>query len=307
MKILLTGSSGTIGTRLFEILLQKGYDVTGLDRRPNQWNPKLNEKTKQVDLLDKKALAGVNGSFDLIIHFAANARVYELVKQPELALENATTSFNVLEFARKNGVKKVLFSSSRETYGNIMKDKPISEDAVHVEHCESPYAASKLAGEAYFHSYAVCYGMKSVILRFSNVYGMYDDSDRVIPLWFRQLNSSKDIIVFGEKKTLDFTYIDDCIDGVIQTIEKFDKVAGQTLNIAYGKDIQLLYVAKKLQELMGIKSKIILKDNRKGEVWKFCADISKAKELLGFAPKTAVDEGLAKTVKWYQEYHKGSK
>jgi UDP-glucose 4-epimerase len=302
MHILITGSSGTIGTRLFEALLQKGYEVTGIDRRPNKWNPSLNARTRLVDMLDKGALSRVAGDFDMLIHLAANARVYDLVKMPELALENTVTAFNALEFARARGIKKLMFSSSRETYGNIKDGGAIAEDAVRIERCESAYAASKLSGEAYFHSYAVCYGMQNLILRFSNVYGMYDDSDRVIPLWIRQLKRNEDITVFGKEKTLDFTHIDDCVGGVVQAVEKFGAVAGNTLNMAYGEDVTLLHVAERLQKLLGAKSKLIVKGNRTGEVWKFRADISRAKKLLGYSPKVSIDEGLARAVAWYGEH-----
>jgi len=304
MRILLTGSSGTIGTRLFERLLENGYSVTGLDRKPNVWKPELDKKTRLVDLLNAQSLErmdGIDRKYDMIIHFAANARVYDLVKTPGLALENAITTFNILEFARARDIDKMIFSSSRETYGNIAEGTAISEDCVRVEHCESPYAASKIAGEAYFRSYAACYGIQSVILRFSNVYGMYDDSDRVIPLWIRQLRRNDDIVVFGKKKTLDFTYIDDCVDGIARAVGQFDRVAGETLNIAYGDDVALVAVAERLKQLLGASSKIDILDNRPGEVWKFKADISKARKLLGYHPKVAWEEGLKKTVAWYND------
>ena len=299
MKILLTGSSGTIGTRLFETLLQQGHDVTGIDRRSNVWRPDLNSRTLQIDLLDSDALAAAP-SADIIIHFAANARVYDLVKTPSMALENAITTFHVLEFARKQKIKKIIFSSSRETYGNIMKGKAIREEEASIQNCESPYAASKFTNEAYLHSYAASYGMQSIIFRFSNVYGMYDNSNRVIPLWISQLRGNKDIVVYGKEKTLDFTYIDDCVDGVVSAIRQFSRVAGQTFNLGYGKDVSLVYVAQKLSMLFNARSRINVSENRTGEVWKFRANISKAKKYLVYQPKIGIDEGLIKTVAWYQ-------
>lgn len=236
----------------------------------------------------------------MIVHFAANARVYELVREPGLAFDNMLINFNVLEYARKNGILGIIFASSREIYGNIMKDKPIAEAAVRVEHCESAYGVSKLSGEALLHAYQKSYGIDSVIVRFSNVYGMYDDSDRVVPLWVSRCLRNEPMVIFGQKKSLDFTYIDDAVNGVIRMIDRFAKVKGNTFNIAYGKEIHLLEVAEKIKGLLNASGEIIIKENRLGEVWRFEADISKAKELLGYEPGLSIEEGLKRTVEWYK-------
>lgn len=299
MNILLTGSSGTVGTKLFEELLRLNYDVTGVDRRENKWNKSLNKKTVLLDLLKKEEVARLPKKIDLIVHFAANARVYELVKNPDMALENIITMYNVLEFARKNNIKKILFSSSRETYGNLINNGAISEDEVRIGNCESPYSSSKICAETMIQSYNKVYGIDFVIVRFSNVYGMYDDSDRVIPLWIRQTLKNEDLTVFGEKKVLDFTYIEDTVAGVIKAIERFDKVKGETINIASGESTKLMYVAERIRALLNAKNKLNIKGNRLGEVWTFQADITKAKALLGYKPKTTIDKGLEKTLNWY--------
>ena len=116
-----------------------------------------------------------------------------------------------------------MFSSSREVYGN--SDKVIhNEDEAYVKNCESPYTASKVGGEALVHSYQQCYDIDFVIFRFSNVYGMYDGSDRVIPLFIERAKQGNDLLVFGKEKLLDFTYIDDCVGGVILGIKNFGKI-----------------------------------------------------------------------------------
>lgn len=299
MNILLTGSSGTVGTKLFEELIRLNYNVTGADRVENKWNKSLNKKTIIADLLKKEELARLPKKIDLIVHFAANARVYELVKNPDMALENIITMYNVLEFARKNNIKKIIFSSSRETYGNLINNGSIAEDEVRVENCESPYSSSKICAETMIHSYNKVYGIDFVIVRFSNVYGMYDDSDRVIPLWIRQTLKNEDLTVFGEKKVLDFTYIEDTVAGVIKAIERFDAVKGETINIASGESTKLMYVAERIRALLNAKNKLKIKGNRLGEVWTFKADIKKAQKLLGYKPKTAIDAGLQKTLNWY--------
>ena len=302
MRILLTGSSGTIGTRLFETLLPQ-HQVVGVDIKQNKWSSKLNAHTLRADLRNSDELANLPPDLDLVIHFAANARVYELVKRPELALDNMVISFNVLEFMRKNHINNIIFASSRETYGNIMEGDSIPEDRVRLENCESPYSASKMSTEAMVHAYSKVYGIDSVIVRFSNVYGMYDDSDRVIPLWIKQTSNRQDLIVYGKDKTLDFTYIDDTVEGVINIITKFDQVKGNILNIAYGKSTKLLTVAEEMKRLLNAENTIIVKENRLGEVWKFQADISKAKELHGYNPMVGIEEGLKRTAEWYKDFY----
>lgn len=305
-KILLTGSSGSIGTRLFERLLELGYDVKGVDRRENQWNKALNDKTIILDLLKKNEHSNMPSDIDLIIHFAANARVYDLIQEPDLALENMITTFNVLDFARKNKINKIIFASSREVYGNSSDSSSIDEDRAKIELSESPYSASKVACEALIHAYGKTFGLDFVIVRFSNVYGLYDTNNRVIPLWIKQGLENKDIVIYGKNKVLDFTYIDDAIDGVTKAIEKFDIVKGETFNIASpGQGKELNAIANKIIKLLGSKSRISITDNRIGEVYRFQADISKAKEQLGYEPQVSLEEGLAKATQWYRRYYQG--
>jgi len=303
MRILLTGSSGMLGTRLFE-KLQSIYEVVGLDKRKNGWNESLNEKTIKVDLLKKNDLTRIPKQLDLIIHLAANARVYELVKNPKLAIENIVSTFNILEFARKNDINKIVFSSSREIYGSSSNSCLIAENEVDIRKCENSYSASKISDEALIYSYGKTYGLDFAVIRFSNIYGMYDKSDRVIPLWIREALKNEPLNVYQESKILDFIYIDDAITGLIEVTGRFYDIRGETLNIATGKGVRLMHIAYKIRDLVGSESKIVIKANRPGEVSRFQADISKAQKLLEFEPKVNIDEGLAKTVEWYKKFYK---
>lgn len=300
MRILVTGSSGTIGTRLCEILLEKGYEVIGADWLANKWNPEVNAKTHIIDLRDEKLFTAHSSllTVDVIIHLAANARVYELVEDPSRARDNFLTLFNVLEFARRNSIKKFFFAGSREGYGNIQVDR-LTEDLVRVENCESPYTASKVGGEALVHAYTRCYGIDHVIIRFSNVYGAYDDSVRVVPLFIRQARKNETLKIFGKEKCLDFTYIDDAVFGVIKALEKFDVVKNDTYNLAFGEGTTILQLAEMIIELTGSKSKIEIGESRTGEVIRYVADITKAKKAFGYDPKIPFAEGVKKAVEWY--------
>ncbi len=299
MHVLVTGSSGTIGTRLCEKLLEEGVKVTGLDWEENKWQPTLNALTIVKDLRDPASLDSVPSDVDIIVHLAANARVYDLVEDPSQAHDNVTTTFNTLEFARRRGIKKFLFASSREVYGNEQAAERYREDMVHVEHTESPYSASKLADEAFVHSYTRCYGVDHIIFRFSNVYGMYDDSNRVVPLFIRLAKKNEKLTVFGAEKCLDFTYIDDTVVGIIAAIKKFDTAKNQTYNLAFGQGTTLLQLAEDVKRLMHSSSAVAMGKPRTGEVVHYVADITHAKEKLGYDPKTPFEEGIARAVEWY--------
>jgi len=300
VKILVTGSSGTIGTRLCEKLFEKGQSVIGVDWKENRWQPSIEKLTAHADLREETWGKCLSDTVDMVIHLAANARVYELVEDPSRARDNMLTTFNVLEWARKLGVRKILFASSRETYGNAGAHV-YREEMADFRNCESPYTASKITGEALMQAYTRCYGLDHVIFRFSNVYGMYDDSERVIPLFIRRARKNEPLTIYGKEKCLDFTYIDDTVDGVLRTVERFDSVKNDTYNIANGKGTTIVELAETVRKLTGSTSKVHYEESRTGEVVCFIADITKAKEKLGYAPKTSFEEGIRKTVEWYSK------
>jgi UDP-glucose 4-epimerase len=296
-SVLITGSSGTVGTALANTLLDQGYDVTGVDTRPNQWLETVDDRTTVVDLTDSDALAELPESVDLVVHLAANARVHRLVQQPGLAKENFDTTFNILEYARDVGADLV-FSSSREVYGNTGQ-VVYDETDTYVDECESPYTASKIGGEALVKSYDNCYDIETSIMRFSNVYGRYDASDRVIPLFIAQASRGQDLTVYGDDKVLDFTYIDDCVAGVEQVIEQFNKTSGTTFNIASGRGTSLVELAETIVDRLDAGVSVTVEPNRTGEVGRYVADISKAEKILGYNPSHDLEAGIDATVKWY--------
>lgn len=237
---------------------------------------------------------------DIIIHLAANARVHESVIKPRQALDNYLMTHNVLEFARKRGVSRVLFSSSREIYGESRVGKRRREDSVRVPEIKSPYTAAKLGAEALMHAYRECYGIGTVIARLSNVYGRYDVSERVIPLFMYRALRNRDIEVFGREKKLDFTYIDDCIDGLVRIVRKFDRVAGMTFNLSRGKGERLIDIARKLIDHLDSDSRVLLSRKRIGEISTFIGDIALSRKHLGYDPKVTLDEGLLFSIQWYR-------
>src|SRR4051794_40792973 len=189
MRVLITGSSGQIGTNLALRLQRDGHWVYGVDKRENTWTDEF--KTLHQDLAGHYAAfhGGINGieypEVDLVVHMAAHAKVHQLVRQPHRALENAIMTFNVLEYCRQLELPLV-FSSTREVYGDVHRFEEYGESSADFAFTESPYSASKISSEAFIYSFARCYGLRYLVFRFSNVYGRYDSDlqrmERVLPL-----------------------------------------------------------------------------------------------------------------------------
>lgn len=300
-KLLITGSSGQIGTNLALALMERGDQVEGIDIRRNTWTEKV--PTRLVDLRRTAPREIATGAgFDAVVHLAAYAKVFELVQHPERALENVQMAFTALEFARLNSIP-FIFASSREVYGDIHRHIT-EESAADFVVAESPYSASKIAGEAFIYSYAECYALPYLVFRFSNVYGRYDADlermERVIPLFARRIARGEPIVVFGREKVLDFTYYEDAVGGIMRGIDALTsrRVTGQTINLAYGKGNSLVDLVEMLAEALGKTPKVSYEPARAGEVMRYVADISKARELLGYEPKTPLSAGLMKSVEW---------
>jgi UDP-glucose 4-epimerase len=301
MNTLGTGSSGTIGTALCIELIKKGYGVIGVDIKPNEWNSEVDQCTIMSDLLGMPIL-GINfkGNFDMIIHLAANAKVHQSVKTPELALDNFLMTYNVLEFARRTNTP-VIFSSSREVYGDNAMRCERSEGDIDLDRLRSPYAATKLGVEALIQAYHHSYNLDYLIFRLSNVYGKYDKSDRVIPTWIKAARNGEDLIVYGAHKAYDFTYIDDCVAAFMLGIEQFKSAKNDTYNIAFGEATKLTDLAAMIPQAVAAKGELKIKANRVGEVGYYRADIDYAHQKFGYEPKVDIKEGIKNTVKWYNK------
>lgn len=306
-RILLTGSSGQIGTNLAFVLKSKGYEVFGVDKRQNTWTGEIETLLQDLSSTFRSHTKGIGnvdyGKVDLVVHLAANAKVHELVEHPERAFDNFMMTFNVIEYCRQNNVP-LIFSSTREVYGDI-KRYETNEEMASFSTTESPYSASKISSEAFVYSYSRCYDMKYIVFRFSNVYGRYDDDiermERVIPLFYKKIQNGEPITIFGKDKILDFTYVDDCVGGIASGVDKIlsGEVCNQTFNLAYGQGNSLSVVSDTFQEVLGIKADITYENARVGEVTHYIADISNAKKLLGYNPQTDLRTGLKLAAEWY--------
>ncbi len=305
MNVLITGSSGQIGTNLALALLDRGDRVLGIDIRENTWTRRI--ETVRLDLARTAPAEPLHDqSFDVVVQLAANAKVFALVENPQGAMDNISILFNVLEFCRLRHVP-IVFSSSREVYGDIHRHVT-HEAAADFVVAESPYSASKIAGEALIYSYAQCYDLPFLVFRYSNVYGRYDNDlarmERVIPLFVERIAREKPIVVYGKEKVLDFTYVDDCVAGTIAGIDALvqGRVVGQTINLAQGQGNSLVDVVNIAALALGKKPAVTYEPSRSGEVTRYVADISKARSLLGYEPHVPLSGGLVKAIEWSRSF-----
>jgi len=312
MRVLVTGSSGQIGTNLALRLLQDGHDVFGVDKRRNTWTDDFPTLLQDLAGHYPAFAGGIGGveypEVDLVVHLAAHAKVHQLVRQPHRALENAIMTFNVLEYCRPLGLPLV-FSSTREVYGDVHRFEEYAEEAADFAYTESPYSASKITSEAFIYSYARCYALRYLVFRFSNVYGRFDNDlwrmERVLPLFMHQLARHEPITIFGgDEKVLDFTYIDDCVDGIARGIYALGegRAANATVNLAFGQGNTLVRAAQLIASELDVEPSITFAPSLLGEVTHYVADIRKARELLGWQPETPLDEGIPRAVAWFKEW-----
>jgi UDP-glucose 4-epimerase len=311
MRVLITGSSGQIGTNLGLYLQDQGHFVFGIDIRPNTWTDEIETLLQDLSAPYRNHKNGLGHvdyppNFDAVVHLAAHAKVHELVQQPDRALENIMMTYNVLEYCRQNDVP-IIFSSSREVYGDI--HRYITEESyADFAFTESPYSASKISGEALIYSYAQCYGLNYIVYRFSNVYGRYDNDlermSRVIPKFIRMISDNKPITVYGKDKVLDFTYVDDCIAGIVKGLELLttEIKVNQTINLAYGQGNSLVSLAELIGDALGIEPQMQIEPSRLGEVTHYVANIGKARAFLGYTPEVSLEEGIKRAVAWSTDW-----
>ncbi len=305
MNVLITGSSGQIGTNLAIALLERGDRVVGIDKRDNTWTRRID--TVRLDLARTASIdLPRNQSFDVVVHLAANAKVFALVENPQGAMDNILMLFNVLEFCRRGRIP-IVFASSREVYGDIHRHVT-QEEAADFVVAESPYSASKIAGEALVYSYAQCYELPFLVFRYSNVYGRYDNDlarmERVIPLFIERIESGQPLVVYGREKVLDFTYVDDCVVGTVAGIDALvqRRVVGQTINLAQGQGNSLVDVVNIAALALGKNPQVTYEPSRSGEVTRYVADIGKARNLLGYEPRVPLTSGLVKAIEWSRSF-----
>lgn len=289
-EILVTGSSGAIGTALLSHLTDSEDGVTGVDVDPNQWG--YDQQTLRTDLRQPESLPDA----DVIVHLAAHSQVQPMVDTPSLAIENIQMTKQVLDHAANTNAH-VILASSREVYGSAVRP---STDNI-TSDVSNPYGASKVGSEAIASSYADCEGVEISVLRFTNVYGPYDLNPRVIPIFVARALDGKKLVVHGKSKLLDFVYINDAVTAVMKTIKHRDALVGETITVGSGIGTQLTSLAQIIVDKIGSCPGYTIEANRTGDTDKFVADIEKAQALLGINPRP-LSEGIEETIDWYRAH-----
>jgi UDP-glucuronate 4-epimerase len=316
MRILVTGGAGFIGSHLVERLLRDGHDVAILDDFNDFYDPKIKRanisavakdiRVHDVDLREGENVADLfrKIEFDAVFHLAARAGVRPSIQQPQLYYDtNVAGTLHLLEAARTNGVERFIFASSSSVYG-AAKKVPFSEEE-HLTQTLSPYAATKIAGEFLCSTYSHLYKMRIVALRYFTVYGARQRPDLAIHQFTRKISAGEPIDQFGDGTTRrDYTYIDDIIQGTMAAL-KYDGRPSPTgglfdvFNLGESDTIQLKDLIAAIEEALGKKAKINRLPEQPGDMPLTCADISKARKLLGYDPKTKFEDGLPKFVDWF--------
>jgi len=273
MKFILTGHKGLIGSFLLKRLMERG-DTPLL----------LIDKREGKDILDIGSNQLIEKA-DIFIHLASFCKINKTIEDPELAFQNNVMgTFKVLEFCRKNKISKIVFTSSSRV---LSKEK-------------NPYTASKFYGEELIKSYSECYGLKYVIIRPSTVYGPFNDKTRrLMDVFIINALKGEELKIFGDNdKTLDFTFIDDFLDGFLIAMNQNN----DNFNISFGEEVNISRVADIIISLTGKGTKSFC-PAEKAQPQKVKVDISKIKKL-GYSPKIKIEEGIKKTFDWYKENFK---
>jgi UDP-glucuronate 4-epimerase len=241
--------------------------------------------------------------FAVIVHLAARAGVRPSIQQPQLYYDtNVIGTLHLLEAARVTGVKRFVFASSSSVYG-ASKIVPFSEDQ-HLTQTLSPYAATKIAGEFLCSTYSHLYQLSVVALRYFTVYGPRQRPDLAIHQFTRRIHAGQPIEQFGDGTTRrDYTYIDDVIQGTMAALQ-YEGPRFDIFNLGESETIRLKDLIVAIENVLGKKAKINQLPEQPGDMPLTCADISKAKKLLGYNPTTGLSKGLPKFIDWFLQARK---
>jgi UDP-glucose 4-epimerase len=304
---LVTGGGGFIGSHVATALVKRGDRVRVLDNFSTGNPQNLDHVRSDIEVIeaevqDPQAVARAVENVDCVFHQAALASVPRSVKRP-LDTNDACVAgtVNVLHEARQAGVRRVVYAASSSAYG----DQPFaSKRETDMPAPLSPYAAAKLAGELYCRAFHHTYGIETVALRYFNVFGPRQDPDSpysaVIPIFITRLLAGKPPVVYGDgHQSRDFTYVANVVDGNLLAAEA-SGVAGRTLNVANGRSTTLLRLLELLNQFLGTNIEPVFHPPRAGDVRDSLADITAARNLLGFEPKVNFEEGLRKSIDYYR-------
>ena len=301
---LVTGGAGFIGSHLSEELIRRGHRTRVADSLVTGKRANLDHipgvEFVQGDLADFEFAKRVVAGCDYVLHQAALPSVPRSVKDPITSNRaNIDATLNVLVASRDAGVKRVVFAGSSSAYGNTLtlpKHEGMPSNPL------SPYALQKVVGEQYLQMFTVLYGLETVTIRYFNVFGPRQDPSSqysgVISLFATALLENRAPTIYGDgEQTRDFTYVANVVDGVLRACEAPD-ASGKVINVATGDRISLNRLFEAMRKVIGADVKPAYGAPRAGDVRDSQADITRAKELLGYEPSVRLEEGLQRTIEW---------
>ncbi len=307
-RFLVTGVAGFIGRSIAAALVARGDSVRGIDsfntgKRANLAGLEAMEFI-EGDLADPDACAQACAGVEIVFHEAALASVPRSVADPIATNRNCVdATLNLLVAARPAGVRRVIYAGSSSAYGDtptLPKHEGMLPNPI------SPYAVAKLAGELYMRAFARVYGLETVVLRYFNVFGPYQDPTSqysgVLAIFCQRMLAGEQPTIYGDGgQSRDFTYIDNVVHANLLAAEApAQEVSGSVVNIAVGKRFTLNETFELLCELTGYKGKPVYAPQRAGDIRDSLADIRLAGELIGYEPIVDFREGLRRTVEWYR-------
>lgn len=306
---LITGAAGFIGRSIAAALLARGEQVRGIDNfiTGKRSNLKGLEAMEFLDgdLRDPEACTRACEGIDTVFHEAALASVPRSVADPVGTNEHCVTAtLNLLVAARDRGVRRVVYAGSSSAYGEsptLPKHEAMALNPI------SPYAAAKLAGEQYMRVFARVYGLETVVLRYFNVFGPYQDPTShysgVLAIFCRRMLAGEQPTIYGDgEQSRDFTYIENVVKAnLLAAASPAEKVSGAVMNAATGDRFTLNQTFNILRDFTGYEGEPAYGEPRSGDIRDSLADITLARELLGYEPTVDFREGLRRTVEWYRE------
>lgn len=313
MDIIVTGGAGFIGSFLCEKLISLGFRIICIDNFNDFYNPEIKEdnirkiinsnnfKLYRSDICDLDGLEEIFSKNDvkIIIHLAAMAGVRPSIKNPLLYTKvNILGTSNLLECCKKYNISKFIFASSSSVYGGNKK-VPFSEDD-NVDNPISPYAATKKAGELICHTYHNLYNISVFCFRFFTVYGPRQRPEMAIHKFIRQIFNREQVEIYGDgSSSRDYTYIDDVIAGIVNSLDIINGF--EIINLGNSKIVRLIDLVRLIEDITGEKANLKFLDNQPGDIFTTHADIRKARKMLEYNPETNIKEGLVKFLNWYKE------
>jgi UDP-glucose 4-epimerase len=308
MRILVTGGAGFIGSHVVDALIEEEHEVIVVDDLSTGKRENLNPDAKfyRLDIRDAQRLEEVFAAErpEIVNHQAARANVRESMEKPILYAEvNVIGSLNLLELSRKYGVERFIYAST----GGAVYGEPeyLPADEAHPINPLDPYGASKHFVEHYLYLYDLNYGLRSISLRYSNVYGPRQDPHGeagVVAIFTGQmLEGGKPVINGSGEQERDFVYVGDIAEANIQAMERGD---GQIYNIGWGVGTSINEIFAKLKEITAYEKEAVHGPPKLGEVFRIYLDAEKAKQELGWMPRVGLDKGMRRTVEYFRNAHR---